>query len=508
MGASLYFRRQFVLAATELDVDDSWRCIPFGPLLLYAHPDLEVTDACGNGRALVLLGTAYDPEAPSAGNAELIARAFGESELLDDVLHAFQSLVGCYAVLYYDSVRMFAFTDARGMKEIYYCSADNRARIASQPHLLARFALPSVPVSTRADLCEFTQKFLWDSRWIGDETAFDGVKHLLPNHCLDIGEARTWRYWPSKPVVPQSIGSAAAKISRLLRGAVEAMVSRHPVMMAVTAGTDSRTLLAASRNVQDKVYYFVNDENLSTTHPDIVIPTQMFAALGMAFRVHAVEQSIDADFRRAYYESTFLATERLLAPIYNVYHTQHSLKRYMQGIGEVGRTFYGRPPRRLEPFQVASKLGYERSDYALRQGAKICRDLVPAAAKGQVNVMALLYWEQRLGNWAATRNSESLIAIEKVDPFNSHRLYELLLGVPDKHKDYEKDICPLFRLMVQEMWPELLRWPINPPFTVRGRVVSFLTRTGAYGVLRELKYRAKYARHVLSQVTGERSHDH
>jgi hypothetical protein len=506
MIASLRFRRQFLVATETLDMDEWWRCIPCGHLYLYVHRDLQLTQAGRPGRSLWLLGDVYDPEVPVADNDSVVASVLDASRSVDDVLRACERLVGCYVALFRSGGSMAAFTDARGMREVYYSTAPNRVRIASQPHLLARVAHPPVMASTRAELSEYTRQHLRDSRWIGDETAFEGIKHLLPNHWLDVNEGRASRYWPWKPVLKQSPTAAAASISRLLRGSIEAMVTRHPVMMALTAGTDSRTLLAASKGVRDRVEYFVNDENLGVAHPDIVVPRRMCAALNLPFRVNAVPQAVDASFRRTFYENTHLADERLLPAIYGVYYRQDPVRRCMQGIGEVGRTFYGTAPRRLVPFLVASKLGYARSEYALRQAAKICAELGAAAAVGHINVMALLYWEQRLGNWAATRVSESLIAIDKIDPFNSHRIYELMLGVSDTHKNFERDICPLFRLLVQEMWPELLRWPVNPPFSFRTRTVALLRRSGLYAVGRELNYRLKYTRYAVSRMAfyGER----
>ena len=64
----------------------------------------------------------------------------------------------------------------------------------------------------------------------------------------------------------------------------------------------------------------------------------------------------------------------------------------------------------------------------MRQCEQILSDILSGGKRAGANVLDLFYWEQRLGNWGAVRNSESLIAIEKVDPFDSHLLYEIFLG--------------------------------------------------------------------------------
>jgi len=144
---------------------------------------------------------------------------------------------------------------------------------------------------------------------------------------------------------------------------------------------------------------------------------------------------------------------------------------------------------------MAYKLGYTECRYVIKQCEEVAPELLSTAKKFSVNVMALLYWEQRLGNWGAIRNSESLLAIEKIDPFNSHMLYETFLGVDEKYRNYQEIPCTLFREIIRSMWPELLRWPINPPYTTKDKLTRYLVHLGLYGPLSELRYQASYMKH-------------
>jgi len=78
------------------------------------------------------------------------------------------------------------------------------------------------------------------------------------------------------------------------------------------------------------------------------------------------------------------------------------------------------------------------------------------AEECNVDIMKLLLWEALLGNWGAVGNSESDIAIEEFDPYNSHYIYEIMLSVDSVQGD-------LFEGTFKEMWPELLDYPFNPP---------------------------------------------
>jgi hypothetical protein len=323
------------------------------------------------------------------------------------------------------------------------------------------------------------------------------VKHLLPNHYLDINTRESCRYWPNEPLKRLDLEEAVAKSCAFLQGIMQAIVHRHSVMMAVTAGTDSRTLLAASRGVHDKIYYFINNQGLGHNHPDISVPKQMFASIGVPFNVHDVPKEVDDEFRQIFLRNNFFATERILPTIYNVYFKNHSQKVNILGIGEIGRTRYGKEPEDLNSYLIAYKLGYKEScRYAIRQGDEILAELLPVGRKFGINVLTLLYWEQMMGNWGTVGNSESDIAIEEIDPYDSHLLYEVLLGVEGKYTDYKQTPCVLFREMIRSMWPELLEWPINPPFTMRSKVARFFVKIGMFGLIKELKYQANYLLHL------------
>ena len=76
------------------------------------------------------------------------------------------------------------------------------------------------------------------------------------------------------------------------------MAHRHTLMMAVTSGNDSRLLLASSRDLRNKIYYFINNESLGHRHPDIAVPQSMFEHLGIPFHIHDVPDDMDEEFER------------------------------------------------------------------------------------------------------------------------------------------------------------------------------------------------------------------
>jgi hypothetical protein len=496
MYKRLRFRRQFLLTSAPIAALAEWKCLKIDQYYLHAHPDLAVNRVADRKRTIVLIGDLFDSEEPEKGNTDILKDIFVSACSLEGFVSRIKRYAGCYALLFMDKKEALILHDARALREIYYCTKSNLIVCGSQPNLVAKFSNPEVKPTSDKDLLDFYREYLWDSRWIGDETFYEGVKHLPPNHYLDINRRKARRYWPNEPIRRLNLEEGVFKSCTFLQGIMRAIVHRQPVMMAVTSGTDSRTLLAASRSIKDKIYFFVNNQGLGCNHPDISVPRKIFQSIEVPFHVQDVSNDVDDKFRRIFLSNTFLATESLLPPIYNVFFKKNSDKTCILGVSEIGRTFYGKDTSNLNIYRMAYKLGYKNCRYVIKQCERLLAEMAPVAKKFGINVWDLLYWEQRLGNWGAVRNSESAIAIEKVDPFDCHLLIETFLGVDDKYRSYKESPCVFFGEIIRNMWPELLEWPINPPHKIRARIDWFLRKVGMFELLKELKYQMHYARYL------------
>lgn len=494
----LLFRRQFLLTETPINQLEDWSCLEIDRYYLYAHPDLEVNQISDSEKSIVLIGELYDSDSPEKGNVDILRDILINAHGKEALIAGLKRYAGCYALLYTSGGEGVIVHDARALREIYYCKDSNQIVCGSQPNLVAKFSSPEVELSSNPMLLDFYKNHLDDSKWIGDETYFQGIKYLTPDHYLDINKREVHRYWPHEPIKRLDLKEAVPRACAFLQGIMRAIVHRHSAMMAVTAGTDSRTLLAASRGIRDKIYYFVNNIGLHNDHPDISIPIEMFAKIGTPFHVHDVPQDVSDEFRKIFLNNTFIASDRYLPAIYHVLFKNHADKVLILGVGEIGRTYYGKEPKQLNSYLMAYKLGYPRAPYVINQCGKLLPEVLRIAKKYGINAMDFLHWEYRLGPWGAVRNSESNIAIEKVDPYNSHLLSEIFLGVDDKHKNHLEHPCVLFREMIRNMWPQLLDWPINPvKYSLRGKLVKRLPGIGVYHSLKnELRYQSNYLRYL------------
>jgi len=497
----LRHRRQFLLSREIIPSLSHWnrRCLS-NCYHLYSHPDLSVSYREQDGVGIVLLGYIFDSINYGKTDEEIVEDILKRSRTFESFLEAIKPYSGRYIFLYLIQETFYVMHDPLGLREIYYCTSMNRIICGSQPNLIRQYSNPNIDVSQNHRICrffEYDRKKVRSGRfWIGDETYFEGIKHLLPNHYLDVSDLKAKRYWPTKELATIDLHEAVERSCAFLRGMLKAASIRYELMMAVTGGTDSRTLLAASKEIKEKIYYFINrHKNLNDKHPDIYIPTAIFNRIKVPFHLHSVEGEIDQGFRQIFLDNTFLSNDFNLPAIYNIYFKHHGNRLNILGVGEIGRTFFGHEPKNLDGFYLARLLKIKDSPYAVEQCQKWLEAARPYARKCKVNILTLLLWEQLLGNWGVVGNSESDIAIEEFDPFNSHYLYEMMLGVDLKYSKYGGNL--IFQEIIKSLWPVLLEFPINPPYEKTDKLKRVLEKLGVLSLVKSIIYKCDRLRFRL-----------
>lgn len=488
----LFYRRQFLLARQPLAELEGWHRFQIDKNYLHVHPDLQTTIGHGSTITLTLLGYIFDPKVHQLSNQDILNRILAAAKDFNSFIQALKPYTGRYIVFYRDQDSVHLVSDALALREVYYCQKKNQVICASQPNLLVRFSSPKIQNSTDAELLDFVNNHMPRVRngrlWVGDGTPFEAVKHLLPNHYLDLARMTSHRFWPNKQLNRLELDDVVSIGASFLKGALKAAAYRYPLMLAVTAGEDSRTLLAASKDISSSIYFFINKHDGLRDHSsDIRIPKDMFRRIGIPFHIHHILKDVPDEYKRIFLQNTFFSREQMLPMIYNVYQEHHSEKVNILGVGEVGRTKFFNEPKNLTPYYLSYMLRYRRSSFAVRECESWLAEARYVARRFGLNLMTLFWWEVLIGNWGAVGNSESDIAIEEFDPYNSHLLYEMFLSVDAKYRTFKNNI--LFKELIKFMWPELLELPFNPPDSRRDRMIMVLHKLGIESTLRTLKAR-------------------
>src|SRR4030043_733169 len=223
----LRYRRQFLLCREVIPSLAHWNFLSLKDgLFLYSHPDLDVTVKDSQQLQLVLLGYLVDPACYKKSNEEILADIISKSETFASFLEAIKGYAGQYVIIYQTSPSPHVIHDALGLREIYYCTLKNRAICGSQPNLINEYADPPLGVSNDEAIQRFHDHDLNKLRsgrfWIGDETYFSGIKHLLPNHFLDVTELKAKRYWPREKLIAVGLDEAVNISCAFLQGALKA----------------------------------------------------------------------------------------------------------------------------------------------------------------------------------------------------------------------------------------------------------------------------------------------
>ncbi|MGX1926523.1 hypothetical protein ACUALS_15395 [Vibrio sp. NH-7] len=309
--------------------------------------------------------------------------------------------------------------------------------------------------------------------WVGNESIYTDVNKILPNFALDLVEFKEVRYWPWEPYCENEFSKSVALLAKELKKTLNVLSHESPLSIAVTGGNDSRVMLAASKDIRDKCYYFIDKlPSMSLDHTDISIGRQLCDIFGVKYNIHDSlldVNEIPVDFKNEYLNSVFFAMEKRLP---EVYYYSCDLSHYINicGVGEFGRSVYGTPASSKSTGFLCNKYLCGNSNYGILQTKKWRDDFVNSELTRKYPMNTLYYIEQKLGNWGAVGNAESDIAFEEVNPFASHFNISLMIKLNKKYTTYNN--CELYASLIDELAPELNSLPINPAKDVKSKFVK------------------------------------
>lgn len=485
---NLLYRRQFILGPRYLDKFSHWRKRKIdNDLFLSVHPDLELNYVSNKNISLILLGFLLDPYNPEHSNIDILNGLIKDCSTFQGIVRGTNSLGGRWIIIYKDNESVKMFHDPAGDRQVFFSKHNSGIWSASQPHTIAEEL--NFQKSNDSDLIKFiTSKVFHGSQnnWVGDSTLYDKVKHLMPNKFLDLKTGTVTRYWPDRKLKELSTMEAAKKAAIILKGLIESANNRYKLMLAVTSGLDTRTLLAASREISKDVFYFIQKfGDLDYNSNDIKVPLKLFTILDMEFNVIECEEKIDKEFNSILEENVSLVqTEEKKVLYYNFFKNFQGRLNVSGNAGGITRLWLG--------FEVAPHTAKEFTDFiwegetfALKHIKVWFEEVKNFPSKFGVHLLNLFYWEHRIGNWCASFESDLDIAVEQLNPHNCRKFIELCLSV--NAKDRKDPDCVLYKEMIMQLWPETLAVPVVPiemREVVLYFILSFLKRVHLYNMLR------------------------
>jgi len=463
------FRRQFLFGPNKFSPNSAWRTQTISPgMELSHHNDLDVAIRKEGERTLALIGTAIDPYSPLLSLEELLGKSTMPSNVSPEYLVATtERWTGRWCFICSDGKRTLMISDPCGLRQVHFCIRDGVVWCGSQPEIL-RTQIELTPNESVIKFVELNTSAYPDWVMTGKRTIYNDCFALLPNHRLDLGTGKSERFFPLEPIRKIAPKDALPIAIQCLQGGLEGILHRGPVAMAVTAGYDSRVLLAASRPFRNDYDYFVDRKGqLAMTDPDVAIPSRICEKIGQPFAVENSDKMPDEKFlafqRKQVTGARSGAKQKM---IFRKFQNEDQRTNINGNGSEICRFYF-------DPYLVRARTQYTAEKLAKRllmrdpeflhdEIGEWIDDAQDAISKGYL-CLDLAYWEIRMGRWGALYPAEQDIAVDEFSPFNNRFFIRTMLGLPYKSRCAPK--FKFYRQIIKELWPEVLNEPFNPePF--------------------------------------------
>lgn len=508
----LTLRRQFILADREIRAASHrshWKTYRVGAYFLYVHPDLDDLQVASDRLRLTLLGYITDPRQPERRDRDIVESLIGEIRGIDDLVKQTTPYGGRWILLLQHADGVYLFADPAGVRQIHFANTRvPEVMCASQPGTIAE----ELNLVVDKDAVEgFVQRQVQrepDWWWPHNRSAYKEVNRLIPNHYVHLESKSVQRFWPRTALTPLGLEEGASRCSSLLQGSILAASQRFELALPLTAGWDSRTVLAASRPIRDRIHYYtLIFDAMDRQHRDVVVPSRLLRRLGLEHHVVTCSKEVAPAFKEIYDRNVSFAHPKQAHIAHGIAERVPSARVAIKGhCSEIARCgFYdfgyasdctevdGVTPRlSLSAEELARVASMEQEPLAIEGFSEWLPPAQQCEREYGVKMLDLFYWEQRLGSWLATGQLEFDIAQEVFHPFNCRELLESLLSIDIAYRrgpDYV-----LYRRMVERLWPDVLLEPINPTRKTVGkelkaRAISMVKKAHLYDPLRAL-YRA------------------
>jgi hypothetical protein len=402
-----------------------------------------------------LIGFAYDKRSRgflAAGRADLPIEIPDVAALERELI---PQLAGAFFLLTHDRLPRRIYLDHGGSLPIVFSPQDRIAAASAALFLdddcyMARF-----------------DHHLYDAMiahevggWIsGTLTAHRGVQRLLPNHYLDLETWSGHRYWPRVEDFQswKRFDDAIAVITDSIRNFTGAVCNEFRLAITLTAGFDSRLMLASARDVLSACTFF------TFTAPGSKIDVEVSKKLAERFRLrHRVIQVQEAtESERAIWDRTvgncMVEQNRLTHPTLR----QIDADAIMTGMyGELGRCrLYRQDSDTINSSKIDTRFVVSRLTIPIYPLQLANLDPWFDSLRGLPNsvILDLAFLELKFGSWAMGQHPLQNSLKLHFFPFSQRDVLEAFMGVNPSEKHTER----LFRACIAHLWPELGEIAVN-----------------------------------------------
>jgi hypothetical protein len=413
-------------------------------------PARNVVDAAG-AHVGWLLGWPIDADGLCSPAALTVPALAGIPSFSGTLESTVSRLAGRFAVIVLSDGLRRVYLDPCGQLGVVYNSAERT--IASSLILAVREPAPARPLAAAMNIPA------QDNWYPFGLTPDRHVRRLLPNHFLDLHSFETCRHWRGDEArgAGSDIDALVAAIASRLRSNVESLAREQPLLIPLTAGRDSRMLLAAARRVLDRTAFFTTELPDDTARRDCRVARRSARRFGLCHAVLDWQTPSGAEL-----EEWQVRTGRCVAGrTWREVRTRRqcdSTRLVLPGLcGEIGRSYYWRrgdaAADGLSADALLQRLRLPHAEPLVENAAAWLRDFTGANVADTVDHA---YIEQRLGCWAGPSHYGHVHNACTL-PLSDRAIVSATLRLPYAYRAARSLAADVVRLL----WPELLRIPFN-----------------------------------------------
>jgi len=443
------YNRQYIIGSRFPDNFQGWKKENIGELCILAHRNLEIIKKAKADTEIIILGYIFDGKNKDNDKKGIITE-LSLSKTFRELEDRFEYLAGRYLIIAKINDKIRIYPDAAGQRSCFY----GCGWIASQPDLIAEIEKLKI---NRKKTGEFLSHKTANA-WIGTITPYDEINMLLPNHYLDINDFKPKRFWPVDKPKEIDVNSGLKIIVEALGNIIKNASKRHKLWLAFSGGYDSRIIFTSSRDLHDKIDYFViRDEN--TPAYDIEIPKKICSVYGLDFRIIDYVKP-DREWLELYDRNVCKLIWGLSRKKSKTYNNFPNDIMILKGhISTVGRALYyqnGYIYKKITPKLISRFMNYKNNRIALDE-IKRWFDEFPYKHNNTLT-MDFALMELSLGSWQSMECLGSETNYCVFSPYNCRKIIETLLAINKKYKIYPHR---LYHLMSDLTCPEIKEIPMN-----------------------------------------------
>ncbi len=321
--------------------------------------------------------------------------------------------------------------------------------------------------------------------WIpGFMTAHDGVSRLLPNFFLDLSNWKMNRFWPKQDTIGTEISmeEAAQSVAADVRGYINATAAQfQKIAPTLTAGFDTRLILAGCRDVCNQCDFFTNGSPNGGL--DQIVSAKISKHLNLKHNFLSPVKSTRAeqetwDFLvghsthetgRDYYRTLLgVQADVMLTGMYGETGRSRLYKKELDGIDKF------KPDAKF----IAGRISAPANDNEVLETLNDWLETISWAPTWKI--LDLAFNELRFGGWAMAQAPASRGIQFTLMPFAQFSVQEAFMNV----RPSEKTTSRLFQRIGVLLWPEAMEFSVNKYDDYRDRLKIFKKLTNRANVTR------------------------